>query len=232
MPKPKLRQQVTTLWDYPSRNYGRDGGQGDSNYTGATPSYVIWNLLKRYTRDNSIVLDPMCGSGTTLDVCSDLNRMGIGYDISPYRKDILRADARNIPLKDKSIDFIFIDPPYGDNIRYSDNSACIGRLSASKEAYFTEMEKVISEIHRLLKFNRFMALYVCDSFNKKSGFVPIGYRLYNILLKYFNPIDHIAVIRHNKTLKLGNYRKAAEEGNFFLRGFNHLFIMKKAHDSN
>jgi len=26
---------------------------------------------------------------------------------------------------------------------------------------------------------------------------------------------------------MGNYRKAAEEGNFFLRGFNYLFIMQK-----
>jgi len=26
---------------------------------------------------------------------------------------------------------------------------------------------------------------------------------------------------------MGNYRKAAEEGNFFLRGFNYLFIMRK-----
>jgi adenine-specific DNA-methyltransferase len=26
---------------------------------------------------------------------------------------------------------------------------------------------------------------------------------------------------------MGNYRRAAEEGNFFLRGFNYLFIMRK-----
>jgi hypothetical protein len=26
---------------------------------------------------------------------------------------------------------------------------------------------------------------------------------------------------------MGNYRKAAEEGNFYLRGFNYLFIMRK-----
>ena len=31
----------------------------------------------------------------------------------------------------------------------------------------------------------------------------------------------------NKTLEMGNYRKAAEEGNFYLRGFNYLFIMYK-----
>jgi hypothetical protein len=24
---------------------------------------------------------------------------------------------------------------------------------------------------------------------------------------------------------MGNYRKAAEDGNYFLRGFNHLFVM-------
>jgi hypothetical protein len=30
---------------------------------------------------------------------------------------------------------------------------------------------------------------------------------------------------------MGNYRKAAEEGNFFLRGFNYLFIMRKRSDS-
>ena len=33
--------------------------------------------------------------------------------------------------------------------------------------------------------------------------------------------------RHNKTLEMGNYRRAAEEGNFFLRGFNYVFIMRK-----
>jgi adenine-specific DNA-methyltransferase len=34
-------------------------------------------------------------------------------------------------------------------------------------------------------------------------------------------------VRHNKTLEMGNYRKAAHEGNFFLRGFNYLFIVRK-----
>jgi hypothetical protein len=43
----------------------------------------------------------------------------------------------------------------------------------------------------------------------------------------FAPTDIISVVRHNKTLKMGNYRKAADEGNFFLRGFNYLFIMRK-----
>jgi hypothetical protein len=37
----------------------------------------------------------------------------------------------------------------------------------------------------------------------------------------------VAVVRRNQKLRRGSWRKAAEEGNFFLRGFNYLFIMKK-----
>ena len=40
-------------------------------------------------------------------------------------------------------------------------------------------------------------------------------------------LDIVTVVRHNKSLELGNYRKAAEEGNFFLRGFNYLFIAQR-----
>ena len=65
--KPVLEIKPTTLWDYPSQHYGR-GMQGRADYRGATPSYVIWNLLKRYTREGDVVVDPFCGSGTTLDV--------------------------------------------------------------------------------------------------------------------------------------------------------------------
>ena len=90
------------------------------------------------------------------------------------------------------------------------------------------MEQVIGEIHRILRPGSHMALYVCDSFVKAKGFIPIGFELFAILRKYLEPVDIIAVVRHNKTLDMGNYRAAAEEGNFFLRGFNYLFVMRKA----
>jgi DNA modification methylase len=228
MPKPPLVIQPTTLWDYPSQNYGRDGAQGDQNYAGATPSYIIWNLLRRYTAKGHLVVDPMCGSGTTLDVARDLERRALGYDINPVRKDIFRADARKLPLEDGKADFVFVDPPYGDNIHYSDEKKCIGRLSATEEAYFQAMDEAMSEMHRVLRPDRYIGLYVCDFHGVKKGFVPVGFRLFELLRKYFTPVDIVAVVRHNKTLKMGNYRKAAEDGNFFLRGFNYLFIMHKA----
>lgn len=241
--KPPLRLQPTTLWDYPSQHYG-DELQGDPNFRGATPSYVIWNLLERYTPPGAVVLDPCCGSGTTLDVCADTDRCGLGFDLSPQRDDIQQADARELPLDDASVDFVFIDPPYSTHLQYSEDPRCIGKLSAAGGAYIEAMEQVIAEIDRVLKPNRHMALYVSDSYvndpppkgrpdrRKKEavrtrGFFPIGFDLFARLRRPFIPIDVVAVTRHNATLDQGNYRMAAEEGNFFLRGFNYLFIMKK-----
>ena len=224
--KPALRIQPTTLWEYPSQHYGEEQ-QGDSRYVGATPSYVIWNLIQRYTKPGDLVVDPFCGSGTTLDVAKDTGRLGRGFDLAPYRPDIERADARKLPLASNSAALVFMDPPYGDHIHYSEDPECIGKLSAYDERYFRAMNRAIREAARVLAPGGVLGLYVCDYFEKKHGFSPVGFQLFVSIAESLTPIDIVSVVRHNRTLEMGNYRKAAEEGNFFLRGFNYLFLAQK-----
>src|SRR5580698_1356383 len=130
--RPPLRIQPTTLWDYPSQDYG-DGHQGVPGYKGATPSYIIWNLLQRYTKPKDLVVDPCAGSGTTLDVTRELDRRALGYDVHPTRK----------------VDFVFIDPPYSTHIDYGPDPRDIGKLDAADGKYYAAMEEVIAEIHRV-----------------------------------------------------------------------------------
>ena len=236
--RPPLRLQPTTLWDYPSQDYG-DTQQGKPGYKGATPSYVVWNLLQRYTKEKDLVIDPFAGSGTTLDVARDLGRRALGYDVHPTRKDIFKVDARKLPPElTAKVDFVFMDPPYSTHIDYGSDPRDIGKLDvAAGGEYYAAMERVFAEIHRILKPGKHLALYVSDSYVHggapgKGTFHPIGFELFDRLRKMaFEPADIVAVVRHNKTLEMGNYRKAAEEGNFFLRGFNYLFIAKKQDDS-
>jgi DNA modification methylase len=100
-------------------------------------------------------------------------------------------------------------------------------------AYYEAMEEVIAEIERVLRPGRYMAVYVSDSFRKRKGqkggvFMPIGFELFAIMRDYLEPVDIISVVRHNAKLTRGNWHKAAEEGNFFLRGFNYLLVARKA----
>jgi adenine-specific DNA-methyltransferase len=226
--RPPLRLQVTTLWDYPSQDYGQ-GQQGKSGYKGATPSYIIWNLLQRYTKEKDLVVDPCAGSGTTLDVARDLGRRALGYDVHPARKDIFNVDARKLPPElTGKVDFVFIDPPYSTHLDYGDDPRDIGKLDAAGPDYYSVMEKVFGEIHRVLKPGKCMALYVADSYVHGKAFLPIGFELFaRLRAATFEPVDIVSITRRNKTLEMGNYRKAAEEGNFFLRGFNYLFILRK-----
>jgi len=227
--KLKLELATTTLWEYPSQHYG-DRIQGDQDFEGATPSWVIWNLLERYTRPDDVVLDPMCGSGTTLDVSEDLGRKGLGFDLTPIRADIKKADARHLPLEDDSADFVFVDPPYSTHIKYSEDPNCIGNLDAQAPEYYGALGQVIAEIFRTLKNRRYMALYCCDSFRRRKPFSPIGFELFSLLRQRFQPVDIVAVVRHNRKMRRPRWHREALKGNYFLRGFNYLFIMKKETD--
>jgi len=221
--KPKF--ETTTLWDFPTQNYG-DRPHGDNKYSGVTPAFIIWNLIQRYTKEGDLVVDPMCGSGTTIDVCKEENRKVIGFDIVPYRADTKQADARKLPLNNETVDFVFIDSPYSDNIKYNDHPDNIGKISCENPVFFEEMEKVAKEAYRVLKAEKYIAWLIGDQAKKKK-FTPVGFKIYSMLEKYFTPVDLVCVTRHNQSSNTSIWHERAKRYNFYLRGFKHLIIMQK-----
>jgi DNA modification methylase len=217
--------EATTLWDYPKQSYGRIP-KGNNKYPGVTPAFIIYNMIKRYTEPGDLVVDPMAGSGTTLDVCKEEGRKSICYDIAPTRADVIQNDARKIPLPDESVDMIFVDSPYGDNIRYNDHPDNIGRISAEKEEFYNELEKTMKECYRILKPGKVLGWLIGDQWVKKK-FTPVGFIIYERLTKYFEPIDIVCVARRNQTSNTGIWYNRAIRFNFFLRGFKYLLLMRK-----
>jgi len=217
--------EATTFWDFPRQSYGITP-KGDNKYPGVTPALIIFNLIWRYTNPGDLVVDPMAGSGTTLDVCKEEKRRCICYDISPRRPDVIQNDSRKIPLEDNSVDMIFVDSPYGDNVRYNDNPDCIGKISSETEEFYNELEKVMKECHRILKEEKILGWLIGDQW-VKGKFTPVGLKVYERLCKYFEPVDIICVARRGQISHRGPWYNRARRFNFYLRGFKYLIIMRK-----
>ena len=74
-----FRLQIFTTWSFPKRgNWATHKG----NYRGNWAPEIPRNLIERYSQQGDLVLDQMCGSGTTLVECKLTGRDGIGVDIN------------------------------------------------------------------------------------------------------------------------------------------------------
>ncbi len=217
--------EATTFWDFPRQSYGLTP-KGDNKYAGVTPALIIYNLVWRYTNPGDLVVDPMCGSGTTIDVCRAEKRRVIGYDIHSTRPDIIENDARHIPLENDSVDMVFIDSPYGDNIRYNDSPANIGNISCEEEQFYDELEKVMRECVRILKPGKVLGWLIGDQW-VRNRFTPVGFKIYERLCRHFEPVDIICVSRRGQYSHTGTWYNRARRFNFYLRGFKYLIIVRK-----
>ena len=217
--------ESTTFWDFAKQSYGLTP-KGNNKYPGVTPALIIYNMIWRYTKPGDLVVDPMCGSGTTIDVCKEEGRRVMGYDIYSTRPDIIQSDARHIPLADDTVDMVFIDSPYSDNIKYNDQPGNIGKISSESEEFYDELEKVMKESYRILKDGKVLGWLIGDQWVKKK-FTPVGFKIYERLCKYFEPVDVICVSRKSQSSNTDMWHNRARRFNFYLRGFKYLIIMRK-----
>jgi tRNA (guanine10-N2)-dimethyltransferase len=100
-----------------------------------------------------ILLDPFCGTGGILIEAELLGLYSVGSDFDPLmiqgsRKNsqdsvLLQADATSLPFRDRSIDTIVTDFPYGQSV-------CIRKTDTLDRLYADALE----EIRRLIKPGR------------------------------------------------------------------------------
>ncbi len=77
------------LWDMPTESAKRVG------HPAPFPIELADRLIRMYTYENDLVLDPFLGSGSTVVAASRLARRYVGYDLDPEYVAIARARVEN-----------------------------------------------------------------------------------------------------------------------------------------
>jgi len=131
-------------------------------YPGRIPGQLICHVLYFYTKSEDMVLDPMVGSGTTLDACLLMGRKARGYDtIETERIDIENHNLSDgWPDKIGKADLVFWDPPYFDKKDKEYNEYSISRLD--RKSYLHFFGERLKELYGKTKADAKLAFLMSD----------------------------------------------------------------------
>ena len=231
--------EKTSVWSFKERgNWATHKG----DYRGNCPPQVPRNLILKYTKENDIVLDPFCGSGTTMIECKLLNRKGIGIDVNEhtlklaksrlnfnyktvYEPKLIKANSielQNIIPEDK-IDFIFAHPPYADIIKYSkDIKEDISRLNLQE--FLNKMNLFSKECFRILKKDKICSILIGD-IRKNKNVIPLGFYIMNIFIQTGFTLNEI-IIKEQHNCKMTDFWEN-KDIDFYLLAHEYVFVLKK-----
>lgn len=157
------------IWETKYNNSGAVLGKGIKGYDKHMLD-LKFNLIRKYGK-GKVVLDLCCGTGEYLYSELPLFKRAVGIDFSekmlsifrnrfnkiPSKLKIMQGDAREIPLKNESVDFVY---------------------SYSSLYYVPEVERAIGEIGRVLKSGGFAAFELGNFWSANTFITELNYRVY------------------------------------------------------
>jgi 16S rRNA G966 N2-methylase RsmD len=242
-----------SLWLLDKRD---NSGAHNAGYWGNFIPQIPNQFLRRYTKQNEWVLDTFLGSGTTLIECKRLNRNGIGIELqdnvaslakSNIEKEKIKSDKNvtlNVITADsvtldykkelkkagiKSVQFLFMHPPYWDIIKFSDNSKDLSNACNVKK-FLKLFGRIVDKTYSVLDHGRYMALIIGDKYFD-GEWIPLafytmqevlkrGYKLKSTIIKNFEETKG----KQNKK-ELWRYR--ALVGGYYIFKHEYIFLFQK-----
>lgn len=146
---------------------------------------VMGEFVERLSTPGELIVDPFAGGGTIAVECALRHRRSISIDINPQAlivaqkkldaligslfeeppnlnaQLLILGDARRIPLKSECADAVVTDIPYADMIRYSDLPGDLSTIE-DYDQFLIELGNAFDEIRRVLKPERYTAIFVAD----------------------------------------------------------------------
>jgi len=158
---------------------------------GQKPPELCADLIKIFTKERAIVLDPLAGVGGTLLGASLCNRKAIGIEINPKWVEIYKKVCKLEGIQEQEIivgdckvemkkfpnnffDFILTDVPYwhmdklektrSKRIKQSNLSQFNGSPVQTKKEWLEEMRNIFKECQRVLKNKKYLAIFIGDMY--------------------------------------------------------------------
>lgn len=217
--------QYTNLWSF--NNCNPDYGD---KYPGRMPGQIIENLLWYYTEPFDVVIDPMAGSGTTVDVCKKMYRRYIAYDINPIetqgiKKHNILMGFPERKIKDKP-KLIVLDPPYSIQKKgeYTAHPDDLSNLPLEK--FYDAIKLIAKGCKKELDENGIVA-FIISSLKNNGQVVDLAVDCRNIFVDAgFVVLERICVPYNNASSTTGFWIKDAKENKRMLRAYRDLLIMK------
>ncbi|MBA7581480.1 hypothetical protein ES708_23385 [subsurface metagenome] len=184
------------------------------DFKGRIPGQIVQHTLYYYTKMFDIVVAPMAGSGTTMDVCKLMLRRYRTYDLNPVRSDIHKHNILDgLPEETKGCNLIFADPPYWD-MNEDQHEGSLASLTL--DAFLTWETEFAKSCKTMLAKGGYVAFliqsqtgpsvpvdreYIDHAFEVYQRFKGVG----------FTPVRRISVPMPTETLTPQHIEKAKEE---------------------
>jgi hypothetical protein len=138
-------------------------------HPGRIPGELVAHVLYFFTKPGDLVVDPMAGSGTTLDAALLMGRKARGYDIDARheRIDVEHHDlSTGWPATVEKAALVFWDPPYFDKMDSTSIGAdgyIDGSVSAlSRDEYLDFFAKRFTELRQSMRSGARLAFLMSD----------------------------------------------------------------------
>ena len=233
------------LTGYSEEDHRHDNLQGStihkkmSEFNSALAEFVI----KYWSKQGDLILDPFHGWGTRALVATNLNRRYIGYDVSQiahnYLKDFFEtqivlqekvkhtlhhADGLKIEhLERESVDLIFTCPPYFNIEKYE---SCEGQLSdiGDYNLFLNKLSKGIERYYEVLKDGKF-CIFVMGDWRIKGELKLFSQDVISLFLKSKFLMHDFIIHKLNSVAIIGcaNF----EASNFVCKSHEYVLVFKK-----
>ena len=198
-------------------------------HPGSIPPAIVAHTLHYFSRPGDLVVDPMAGGGTTLDVCAAMGRRCLAYDLHPVRPEVSQHDVRlGLPTEATGCDLLFLDPPYHTMLAGRYDAPGAGDIPLT--GWIAFLQSAAEATFQALKGGGHVALLLANQTEKDlprgDGYIDHVFLGYEALTKAgFRPVRRISCPMAGAYLPQ-QVRRARAEGRL-LGQVRDLIVMRK-----